>query len=137
MDSPKDASIILGRFGTACEHAQLACHFIVSIDICQKDAKIKKAYSGPKFRDWLLNSLETASLALGYDTSSSDDWGDSVWMEHHNGTLHVGLAARREVLIPLPSPAHECETVSVKKGQQITLNKSGKWKEEAVGDICE
>ncbi|KAI1275327.1 hypothetical protein F5Y07DRAFT_400553 [Xylaria sp. FL0933] len=137
MDSPKEASVVLGRFGTACEHAQLACRFIVSIDICQKDAKIKEAYSGPGMRDWLLNSLETASLALDYDSFLSDDWGDSIWMHHHNRTLHVGLAARREVLIPLPSPVHEFEAVSVKKGQQITLIKSGKWKEEVMGDICE
>lgn len=137
MDSPEEASIFLERFGTACERAQLACRFIVSIDICQKDAKIKDAYSGPELRDWLLNSLETASLALGYDAFSSADWKDSTWMDNHSRTLHVCLAARRDVLIPLPSPSNCSQVVAIHKGQYVTMIRSGKWKEETVGDICE
>ncbi|RYP21986.1 hypothetical protein DL767_009135 [Monosporascus sp. MG133] len=137
MDSPEEASVLLGRFGAACERAQLACRFVVSIDICQKDAKVKDAYSGPELRDWLLNSLETASLALGYDAFSSADWRDSTWMDNYSRTLHVCLAARRDVLIPLPSPVDGSQAVTIHKGQYVTMIRSGKWKEETVGDICE
>ncbi|RYO92484.1 hypothetical protein DL766_000182 [Monosporascus sp. MC13-8B] len=137
MDSPGEASVFLGRFGAACERAQLACRFVVSIDICQKDGKVKDAYSGPELRDWLLNSLETASLALGYDAFSTDDWRDTTWMDNYNRTLHVCLAARRDVLIPLPSPVNGGEAVIIHKGQHITMIRSGKWKEESVGDVCE
>ncbi|KAI0533539.1 histidine-specific methyltransferase [Xylaria digitata] len=137
MDNPGEASVFLERFSTACERAQLACLFVVSIDICQKDAKVKEGYSGPEIRDWLLNSLETASLALGYDSFSSADWSDSTWMDNYNRTLHVCLAANRDVVIPLPSPVNGNESVTIRKGQHVTMIRSGKWKEETVGDMCE
>ncbi|KAK5624972.1 hypothetical protein RRF57_000688 [Xylaria bambusicola] len=136
MDHPEEAGAFLERFGTACKRAQLTCRFLVSIDICQKESKIKDAYSGPEFRDWLLSSLEIASLAVGYDAFSSADWGDSIWMDSYTCTLHACLAARRDMLIPLTSPIHGSQTVAIHKGDRITMIRSGKWKEDTIGEIC-
>ncbi len=43
LDSQEQASAFLARFGTACQHARLACRFVVSTDICQRDEKVLEA----------------------------------------------------------------------------------------------
>jgi uncharacterized SAM-dependent methyltransferase len=139
MDSQKEASGFLERFSTACRHAQLGCRFVVSTDICQKDAKVLEAYDieGSELRDFLSNALESANLALGYEAFSAADWTPSVWLDNYERTLHCYMMANRDVLIPLQSSAYSRETVAIRKGERLHVIASGKWSEDAMGSICE
>ncbi|KAI3326430.1 histidine-specific methyltransferase [Xylariaceae sp. AK1471] len=139
MDSQEQASFFLERFSTACQHAQLACRFVVSTDICQKDAKVLEAYDaqGPELRDFLLNALEAANLALGYKAFSTDDWTLSSWLDNYERTLHFYVTAKHDLLVPLLSSANGSKTVAIRKGERIHIVASGKWSEGAMGSICE
>ncbi|KAI1387346.1 histidine-specific methyltransferase [Hypoxylon trugodes] len=138
LDSHDQASAFLARFGTACQHARLACRFLVSTDICQRDEKVLEAYNvgRPEYRDFLLNALDAANLELGYEAFSADDWTPASWLDERERNLHFYLTAKYDVLVPLTSVAEGTDAVTIHKGQRVRVVTSGKWSEEVMGQIC-
>ncbi|KAI2625239.1 histidine-specific methyltransferase [Xylaria nigripes] len=138
IKSPDEASGFLERFSTACQHAQLACRFLVSTDICQKHVKVLEAYNvqTPEFRTFLINALRSANLALGYEAFSPADWIASNWLDIYERTLRLYVTAKHDLLIPLPLPGNKSGTVTIRKGERIHLINSAKWNEEDMGSIC-
>ncbi|KAI3317692.1 histidine-specific methyltransferase [Xylariaceae sp. AK1471] len=138
MDSQEQAGAFLERFGTACQHARLACRFVVSTDICQKDDKVLEAYDveRPEYRDFLLNAAKAANMALGFDAFSIEDWHPDSWLDKYERSFHFYLKARRNLLIPLGPKTTDQGTVNVHQGQRVRLVTSGKWSEESMTDIC-
>lgn len=150
LDSQDQASAFLSRFGAACgRRARLACRFVVSTDICQRDAKVLDAYDvqRPEYRDFLLNALGAANRVLGYDAFRADDWMPASWLDRRERNLHFYLTARRDVLVPLAAQetggngnghggAQESGVVAIRKGERVRVVTSGKWSEEAMGQVC-
>ncbi|KAI1430746.1 histidine-specific methyltransferase [Xylaria sp. CBS 124048] len=139
MDNQHQASDFLARFRTACQESQLACRFIVSTDICQKDAKVQAAYNvhGPELRGFLFSALEVANQHLACDVFSYADWMPYAWLDDYDGrTLHVGMVPSRDVSVPLLSADGGAETVVIPKGQLLYLISSGKWSEGDMGAIA-
>ncbi|KAI0521402.1 histidine-specific methyltransferase [Xylaria bambusicola] len=142
VNSQDEASAFLERFGTACQRADLACRFVVSTDICQKNHKVLEAYDveRPEYREFLLNGIEAANLALGYAAFSLEDWQPNSWLDELERNLHFYLTARRDLLVPLAPEnvdgGNAMNAVKVFKGQRVRIVTSGKWSEEAMRGIC-
>nr|ABF29401.1 hypothetical protein [Xylaria sp. BCC 1067] len=135
----QEASLFLERFHIACRHAHLACHFIISTDICQNDAKVLDAYDvqTPEFQGFLLNALESANLALDYQAFNPADWTTSARLDSCERALDFYVTAKHDLLVTLPVSCNERETIAVRKEERVHLVTSGKWSKEAMGSICE
>lgn len=84
---------------------------------------------------------------LGYDAFRADDWMPASWLDRRERNLHFYLTARRDVLVPLAAletggngnghgGAQESGVVAIRKGERVRVVTSGKWSEEAMGQVC-
>ncbi|KAI1733479.1 histidine-specific methyltransferase [Xylaria scruposa] len=138
IGSHDQASAFLGQFGTICKEARLACQFIVAIDTCSDDDKIARAYGGglPEYRDFALNALQAANRVLGHEAFQLEDWEADNWMEQHERTLHLYMAAQHDVVVALQPEKGNGIRVAMAKGQRVRLMTTGKWRPDAVADFC-
>ncbi|KAI1278956.1 histidine-specific methyltransferase [Xylaria sp. FL0933] len=138
IGSHDQASAFLGHFGAICKEAHLACQFIVATDTCSDDNKIAKAYDGglPEYRDFMLNAPEAANRVLGHEAFQIEDWEPDIWMEQHERTLHLYMAAQHDVVVALQSEKENGIRVAMAKGQRVQLATTGKWRADAVTDFC-
>ena len=138
LDSQEHASAFLERFRTACKQVCLACRFVVSTDICQSDDKVREAYDvdRPSCNKFLLNALEAANRVLGYNAFDPGEWELNSRLDERERNLHFYLTARRDVSVQLPLRNDNGSAVTVRKGEGVRCMTSGKWSEEAMGQVC-
>ncbi|KAI1815244.1 histidine-specific methyltransferase [Poronia punctata] len=139
VGSREEASLFLERFGDACRQSKLACRFLLSTDICQKDDKVCQAYDHrtPEFREFILNSLDAANLALGHDAFSVDDWEPDSFLDDRERNSRFFVKPCRDVLVRLESESTGQTTVEIRKGERVQVITSGKWSEDSMADICD
>ncbi|KAI1181189.1 histidine-specific methyltransferase [Nemania sp. FL0916] len=138
MSTQEEASIFLERFSAACRHADLACRFVVSTDICQNEDKIMDAYDldKPEMQSFIFNALDSANAALGYEALSAADWVPTSWLDNYEHTLHFYLTAKRDVHVPLRF-SMGIGTVTIRKGERMHVIPTGKWSEDVMSSVCE
>ncbi|KAI0546769.1 histidine-specific methyltransferase [Xylaria curta] len=138
IGSHDQASAFLRQFGSICKEAHLTCQFIVATDTCSDDDKIVRAYGGglPEYWDFALNSLQAANRVLGHEAFQLKDWEPDNWMEQHERTLHLCVAAQHDVVVALQPEKGNDIHVAMVKGQRVQIMTTGKWRADSVADFC-
>lgn len=125
-----EAGAFLSKFRKACEQSSLRCQFIVSVDICQKDAKVTEAYSGEltEFQEFLLNGLTHANSAVGHEMFRYEDWSIELELSMDEQGLAMYYTPQRDVHVT----TSEGPAISFPKGQRVKVVTSGKWNDAVM-----
>jgi uncharacterized SAM-dependent methyltransferase len=129
-----EASTFLSRVRKACEQSSLRCQFLVSVDICQREEKVSKAYSGElrECQDFLLNGLTSANSVIGHDTFHFEDWSHEYQLCVDEHSLKFYYTPQRDI----PVTASEGSAILLRKGERVHIITSGKWTEAVMNQIA-
>lgn len=128
-----EASAFLSRFRKACDQSSLRCQFLVSVDVCQQEAKVSDAYSLelPEFREFMSNGMWSANSNSGHDIFLPEDWMCGSEFCPDAQSLHLFYTALRDTYVN----DVEGSTISFRKGERVQITTSGKWTEATMNRI--
>jgi uncharacterized SAM-dependent methyltransferase len=128
-----EASAFLSKFRKACEQSSLCCQFFVSVDICQQDEKVFKAYNGEltELRDFILNGLTHVNSVIEYDIFRPEDWSCEFQLSQDEHNLKVYCTPQRDIQVTMGTGS----TILLRKGEGVKIITSGKWTEAVMNQM--